>query len=462
MRLGWVAGAVLAVTAGIQPVAAQDLRGPRELPPSGFAGQQYVDSRGCVFLRGGLGGTVTWVPRVGRDRRQLCGFPPSFSPEPAVVVATAPAPAPEPAPRPVVRRPGDPIDTIASLTTPPRIRAVPAPAPQVTMAAPAPAIAAPAAPAPRVAAAPAPSAATPGCPAHAPYGERVELRDGRTALLCVLAPGNIPDFARRVAAETGRQPMPAPQPQPAPRPEVVARAATAPVTLEAVGATEGIGPTYLPDGRMTCPAFAPNVRAVPLRGGGSTALCFGGPAGGATVAVAAQQAPQAAQAARAAARALENPGKPPAGYRMAWRDDRLNPNRGLGTAQGQAQQDQVWTRKVPARLVTDAPGGKARVTASASGAQAPQVTTSASGARAAAPAAAGRFFVQVGSFGVAGNADNARVRLAGMGLPVATGRGSIKGKPVEVVHAGPFATAAQAQAALAAARGAGFRDAFVR
>jgi cell division protein FtsN len=79
-----------------------------------------------------------------------------------------------------------------------------------------------------------------------------------------------------------------------------------------------------------------------------------------------------------------------------------------------------------------------------------------------APATGGRLFVQVGSFGVSANADGASARLAGLGLPVARSNGRIGGKPVQVVLAGPFGSAAEAQAALRAARGAGFGDAFVR
>jgi cell division protein FtsN len=89
------------------------------------------------------------------------------------------------------------------------------------------------------------------------------------------------------------------------------------------------------------------------------------------------------------------------------------------------------------------------------------VSTSAA-PKAPAAAAQGRFYVQVGSFGVPANAEGARARLAGLGLPAAMGRGSIKGKAVQVVHAGPFATADQARAALNAARRVGFSDAFIR
>jgi cell division protein FtsN len=70
--------------------------------------------------------------------------------------------------------------------------------------------------------------------------------------------------------------------------------------------------------------------------------------------------------------------------------------------------------------------------------------------------------VQVGSFAVPSNADGARARLAGMGLPVAGGRGAIKGKAVQVVYAGPFGSPAAAQAALRSVRSAGFGDAFIR
>jgi hypothetical protein len=68
--------ALLTVSA---PAAAFAQSGPAELPPAEFAGRQYVDSRGCVFVRAEIDGTVTWAPRLDRDRTPLCGYRPSVS-----------------------------------------------------------------------------------------------------------------------------------------------------------------------------------------------------------------------------------------------------------------------------------------------------------------------------------------------------------------------------------------------
>lgn len=64
------------------PAEAQTLRGdagPVNLPPAGYSGSQFVDNRGCVYIRAGRAGAVTWVPRVSRDRRLVCGRQPTFA-----------------------------------------------------------------------------------------------------------------------------------------------------------------------------------------------------------------------------------------------------------------------------------------------------------------------------------------------------------------------------------------------
>ena len=78
-----ISAAILVVALGGLQIAAQPLTqadGPKELPPDGYMGNQYVDSAGCVFIRAGVGGQTTWVPRVNRERKLVCGYDPTFAP----------------------------------------------------------------------------------------------------------------------------------------------------------------------------------------------------------------------------------------------------------------------------------------------------------------------------------------------------------------------------------------------
>lgn len=80
-------------------VSAQELRnstGPAEFPPTTYSGKQYVDSKGCVFIRAGIDGAVTWVPRVSRSRDLLCGFQPTFASIPKQELPVIPDPVGEP------------------------------------------------------------------------------------------------------------------------------------------------------------------------------------------------------------------------------------------------------------------------------------------------------------------------------------------------------------------------------
>jgi len=71
-------------------------------------------------------------------------------------------------------------------------------------------------------------------------------------------------------------------------------------------------------------------------------------------------------------------------------------------------------------------------------------------------------FVQVGTYGVKGNASRAAQRLAAAGLPAKIGRATRGGKTYQVVLAGPFQDQSALRAALQGARSASFRDAFLR
>jgi hypothetical protein len=351
-------------TTGAFAQSITDVGGPAEQPPAGYTGQQYVDSRGCVFVRAGLAGRTNWVPRIDRNRDVICGRTPSLArraapeAEPAPVVAATPAPAPGPAP----------MATVASDMMPEAApRRVVRAAPPVAAPAPAAATVVRTAPQYTVVQGAGSTGRKIGCYENTPVPVRVALTNGGTAVLCTRGDGTL---------EGARAPIYPPG--------------------------SGVGASLDGPGEHGAPAPAPVVRR--------------------TV---------------AAAPAIE----PPPGYRTAWEDGRLNPRRGPRTAEGQAQQDRVWTREVPATAVAEV--------------AAPQATVS---SKSEPQQGSGSLYVQVGSFGVAQNAQNARATLRGLGLP--TARAESGG--LTIVLAGPFGSGADAQAALGAARGAGFGDAFIR
>lgn len=393
------------------PAFSQDLRsseGPAEFPPASFTGKQYVDSAGCVYIRAGVDGAVTWVPRVNRNRSLLCGFKPTLAaadplpvipdPEPEVAqtqvaatqpVETAPVVKPvTPKPEPVVaetpvlrpvtkpsifRKPvGDPITTVASnpVSVAPKVVA-PAPAPvQETVAAPKPVTTAP----------------------------RTVKLTATQACLQALATGKT-----YINKATGLPVRCTPQEtDPVPRiaktaPQAVVKTAPKPI------------------------AQAPVVARAPVAAKPATRKL--------TLAQACAQAQASGKRFinKATGQPINCPSDSvtlPKGYETVWTDGRLNPNRGLPKTTGV-----VSTKSVaPVKTVTGS----------------------------------GHQYVQVGTFGVASNAQATAAKLKALGLPVRIAKYSKSGKTYRIVMAGPFASASTLQNGLRTSRNAGFSDAFTR
>jgi hypothetical protein len=486
------------------PVAAQPLQTagpPTDFPPDDYEGRQFVDSRGCVYIRAGVDGTVTWVPRVNRDREQLCGFQPTF--------ADAPAPAPAPQPEPE------------------------APAETQVVQAPAPEEAAPeAAPGPR-----AETRTAEAMPRQVPRPQAQPRSRPAPAQVRIEVPRRAPSPAPRATGDPIRTVAGAQAPQQsrqvapsAPRPAIgrepagVAGARSpggTPVSQRYLVGREG---ERLRCGPQAKPPYSYRIlssaEAEALPAGARVYRYAAAETGGGTKVYRSVSGRAVSGEARVLPRHLWQPPQPesarvevPEGYEPAWDDGRLNPRRAEQTLNGRERMLLVWTNTTPRRLIDRASGedvtashprlfypftdlatqnaylsakdelevrvaqdgrvrlmqktdGQARVATRSAPAQ-PAVPR-AQPVRQAAPAApepraaASHRFVQVGTFGVPANAQRTAARLQAMGLPVRLSRMSRGGKSYRIVLAGPFTSKAQVRDALGTARRAGFTDAFPR
>lgn len=402
MVFKYLPAALLAAAVSVSVAQAQG-RPPAELPPPGFVGQQFVDSRGCVFVRAGHGGMVNWVARIDRARKPLCGQTPSVA-KMAAAKRELTLPVAEVAPE-IVRAPAVGRVPTAAYAPPAGVRYG------------------------------APTPLRPTAPSQ-------PVRNAQ-----IYDDGYLHGWYRTIDPAYRNDLNPDGTP------------ARRGITTPTIG-----GHPPLLRREQGCPADAPIGRIYPLADGRNIMLCSNKPhnlrgisdaqlnrysearpTGNAPVVIGVPAPSGAVRMVRGDSYVPVESVNPPPGYKAAWRDDRLNPNRG-GTVAGHQQMMQVWNDKVPQAMV--APVVR-RAAVSAKNGPAPM-------------AVAGARFVQVGSFGVPENASRAVARLQSMGLPVQVSRSQIRGKAVQVVRAGPFGSDGQAQAALNAARASGFGDAVLR
>ncbi|MGH1355809.1 MAG: SPOR domain-containing protein [Thalassovita sp.] len=422
-----LSSAVFALILGGSGAVAQGLGGsgiPAEFPPTSYKSKQYVDSRGCVFIRAGVDGNVTWVPRVTRSRQPICGAQPTFAkaaPKPAPKPAAKPAPkpkvaqAPKPAPKKVVRAKPVP-QRVVRATAPVPI----APKP-VIVKAPAPKRVAPA----RIEAPKMASACT-NFGASGKYMTGSGLRCGPQAE----SPVSFNDGSSGVVAAA-----PVLKPAKVRTPAVVSPRAVAPQTrivpkhvyASQVEAKQGV---HLPTGyRHVWTDDRLNPRRAQQTAAGKAQMDL----------VWTKTVP----------RKLIDP-------RSGKDMTRFHPNvvyPYTNLAQQQRADAFAHIKKTP----VVASKGTTRKAVK------PRAVVSSKSAPATKPVrASGKKYVQVGTFGVPANAQRTAARLQNSGLPVRIGRYSKGGKQYQIVMAGPFGSAQQLGAALSAARRAGFRDAFLR
>lgn len=412
------------------PVSAQisgDLSVPAEIPPASYSGKQYVDSRGCLYVRAGVDSTTTWVPRVTRDRKVICGQTPSGG-----GTRQAAAPAQEPAPRPEI------IEVEPERRT---AAARPAPQPEPRKAK----------PVRRVASKPAPK----------PRQTRRVVRKP------VKATPTKPAATVRVARPAKQSSGPC--------------EGASPVSNKYFGNSEGLpvrcgpqdGPVVTIKGHTKKVRTADGVQRVRVPG----VKVYASPEGRRHVDNRTVIAPKAATA-----RGASEPVALPEGYKPAYTDGRLSTTRAHQTLDGRRKMLLTWTSDKPRRLIDRYTGQdvthrfpdlrypfvsyKQQRAAEAKAKAAKRSAREAQPVKTAPPQPvreASHRFVQIGSFTSQAKAEKAIRLLQSAGLPVRVNEYTRRGQGYRMVLVGPFADQGRLDAAFNTVRNRiGYRSASLR
>lgn len=483
--------AVIAASVGVGFVQAQSSGRnavPAEFPPSSFDGRQYVDSNGCVFIRAGISGNISWIPRITRSREVLCGFQPSLA-------KAKPAAAPA---QPVARKVASPRPAQTTRATPTpktssRAQTTRQPV-QVT------------------------------APARKQPIVTTQPRTVRVAKPKIIAPA----------------PVKTVKPVKIVKPVRTTRSAPTPGAASSCQGGTAISTRYMGSGDVRCgPQAAPHVTYVQGGGGSGVttrparviqtapmratapATSYAAPRSysqavpGAHVGVRHSAHHSARQPVRVVPRHVYERQQNakgtyiPDGFKPVWDDDRLNPKRAHQTLEGKAQMEVAWSQTVPRYLINRVTGRDitykypglqypytsfeqqraAGVTISTRGQVTPEpvrVTRNVSTAprrvlntatttpapravistRSTAPKkmaqAASHRFIQIGVFADRGQAQRAAQKIAARGLPARLANMTRGGTSYTVMTTGPFRTQSDLQTALSRVRSAGFSNARLR
>ncbi|WP_165390210.1 SPOR domain-containing protein [Thalassococcus sp. S3] len=370
-----------------------------------------------MFIRAGIDGNVTWVPRVSRNRQQVCGARPSLARSAGTTATAAPTPR------------------AVQITPNAQPAATARPAPQ------------------RVVRTPQPT-------------QRVVRTQRRAPIPTIATTTKPPAPVIRRAPVTQRKPAPAPKPVTIQQPRQ-----TAPVTIKRSGRCPGasaISQRYINDGSRYPVRCGPQREAPVTLPGDSISLAPGADgyqlAEADTLRSGTRVVPKHVYIKRQNTTNVVVP----EGYRRVWEDDRLNPRRAEQTLQGHAQTQQIWTNQMPRRLADPTRRVRSKQPTVHVPAQlglrpeAPTVSTKQRVSQKAAQVKSGQHFVQVGVFGQPRNAEATAQRMGRTGLPVRMGTLTRGGTSYRLVMVGPFSNSRDAQNALRVARQAGFKDAYIR
>jgi len=418
---------------------------PAETPSASYKGAQYIDSRGCVYIRSGYGGVVNWVPRITRSRKLICGEQPSVTAANRKQVAKSQPAQKTAAPRRATR----PVRAFATNTT-----------------------------------------ATP----VAGPARKTRAFDWHAFWFGTARPAR----STVAFAKPAQPPVAVPKPR-------TARVAPKPHTVRVAAVPVRARPTKGRFAIRTGPqAIHPSYYAqwrVQAREAAAARTAHGQPAA---------QAPRR-QPAAAPVRYVSAVYILPKGYKSLIKPNNNPATRGVGTVQGQAAMDLLWTRSTPRQLIdattgtnmttrlvnirwpytTAAPRKYAsaaptyrssyvrrsrvktpdaasplnmkkfrNIQDTSAALDVPAVQVAAVKSTRVAPAVTAGRYVQVATFGVASNATRTVARFRQAGLPTAARGLRRGGKAYQVVFLGPFKDRATLSAALFSARGAGFGDAF--